>query len=79
MLVRLMTRCDLENTLANLRAVYETIGGVPRRTTSDNPKIFSLIASKYEPLLNPAYERFANYYGTVIECLPPKDPKKRAR
>jgi len=33
------------------------IGGVPARITSDNPKCFSLEASRYEPLLNPAFDR----------------------
>lgn len=79
MLVRLMTTCDLEHTLTNLRTVYETLGGVPRRTTSDNPKVFSFLASRYEPILNPVYERFASHYGTVAECLPPSDPEKKGK
>jgi len=79
MVVRLMTICDVEHTLTNLAAIYDTLGGVPRRTTSDNPKVFALIASKYEPLLNPAYERFAGHYGTVVECLPPRDPEKKGK
>ncbi len=79
MVVKLMTTCDLEQTLTNLRMIYETLGGVPCRTTSDNPKVFSLLASAYEPVLNPVYERFANHYGTVAECLPPRDPEKKGK
>ncbi len=79
MVVRLMTTCDTENTLANLAAILNDLGGVPLRTTSDNPKVFALMASEYEPLLNPIYERFANHYGTVIECLPPADPEKKGK
>jgi hypothetical protein len=59
--------------------MYEDIEGVPRRTTSDNPKVFALKADKYEPLLNPAFERFADYYGTIVECLPPRDPEKKGK
>lgn len=79
MVVKLMTLCDLENTLRALRGMYETIGGVPLRTTSDNTKVFALKADKYEPLLNPAYERFAAHYGTTIECLAPRSPEHKGK
>lgn len=79
MVVRLMTRCDTERTLAVMRDIYETLGGVPFRTTSDNPKVFALKANKYEPLLNPAYERFASHYGTLIECLAPREPQQKGK
>lgn len=45
--------------------------------TSDNPKVFVQTASEYEPLLNPAFERFAAHYGFTIEALPPADPQKK--
>ena len=38
-----------------------------------------LFRSRYEPLLNPATERFAGHYGTVIEALPPGDPEKKGK
>lgn len=79
MVVKLMTRCDLEQTLQALRGMYETLGGVPRRTTSDNPKVFALKADRFEPLLNPAYERFASHYGTTIECLAPRAPALKGK
>jgi len=79
MVVKLMTLCDLENTLGALRDMYEALGGVPHRTTSDNPKVFALKADKYEPLLNPAYERFAAHYGTTIECLAPRSPEHKGK
>ncbi len=79
LVARLMTSCDLEHTLSALSELYEDIGGVPRRTTADNPKVFALKADRYEPLLNPAFERFAGYYGTLIECLPPRDPQKKGK
>lgn len=79
MVVRLMTICDSQQTLSNLAAIFNELGGVPLRTTSDNPKVFARMASRYEPLLNPLYERFASHYGTVIECLPPADPEKKGK
>lgn len=79
MVVKLMTRCTLVETLDALRHVFEGLGGVAGRTTSDNPKVFAAQADKYEPILNPAYERFAGHYGTLIECLPPRAPEKKGK
>jgi len=75
MIVRLVWLHDVSTTLATLEEMFRELGGVPKRIVSDNPKCFSLEASKYEPLLNPAYERFAAHYGTQIECLPPRSPE----
>ena len=79
MVARVMTRCTLLDTLEVLRQVFEVLGGVARRTTSDNPKVFAAQADKYEAILNPAYERFAGHYGTLIECLPPRAPEKKGK
>jgi hypothetical protein len=49
------------------------------KITTDNPKCMALEASKYEPLLNPAVERFAAHHGVLIECLPPADPQKKGK
>lgn len=77
--VRLMTSCTVEHTLAALSSMYEELGGVPVRTVTDNPKVFSLLADPYEALLNPVAERFASHYGTVLECLPPKTPQLKGK
>lgn len=79
MMVHLVWSHDVPNTLASLENMFREIEGVPRRITSDNPKCFALEASKYEPLLNPAYERFASHYGTQIECLPPRTPELKGK
>ena len=79
MMVRLVWSNDVETTLKVLESMFREIGGVPVRATSDNPKCFVLEASRYEPLLNPAYERFAAHYGVVIECLPPRAPEKKGK
>ena len=79
MMVRLVWSNDTPTTLGVLESMFRELGGVPGRITSDNPKCFALEASRYEPILNPAYERFAHYHGTVIECLPPRDPEKKGK
>ena len=79
LMVRLVWGNDVATTLKVIESMFREIGGVPLRITSDNPKCFALGASKYEPILNPAYERFAAHFGTVIECLPPRDPEKKGK
>jgi transposase len=79
MMVRLVWSNETRLTLATIESMFREIGGVPTRVTSDNPKCFALEASRYEPLLNPAFERMAGHYGTRIECLPPADPEKKGK
>jgi hypothetical protein len=62
---------DTANTLAELSEMYAQIGGVTQRTTSDNPKVFSLKACKYEPILNPTSLRFGSYYGELPQIKSP--------
>lgn len=78
-MVRLVMTQDTDTTMAQLESMFQEVGGVPKKLTSDNPKCFSLTACRYEPLLNPIYERFAAYYDTAIECLPPADPEKKGK
>ena len=79
MMVRLVWSYDVQTTLIALEDMFRELGGVPKRIISDNPKCFALEASKYEPLLNPIYERFAAHYGTTIECLPPASPELKGK
>lgn len=79
MVVRLMTNCDAAKTLSELGGMYQELGGVPLRTTSDNPKVFAQKADRFEPILNPLYERFASHYGTIVECLPPRSPEQKGK
>lgn len=79
MMIRLVWSNDVATTLAAIESMLAEIGGVPLRVTSDNPKCFCLQASKYEPLLNPTFERFAAHYHFTIECLPPADPEKKGK
>lgn len=78
-MVRVVDRCDFETTIRVLISMFTEIGGVPRKVTSDNPKVFVIGSSKHEPTLNVGYERFASWYGFTIEALPPRDPKKKGK
>ena len=78
-MVRVVERGDYRTTMGALVSMLEELGGVPRKITSDNPKVFVNKASLYEPTLNPGYERFASYYGFTIEALPPADPRLKGK
>lgn len=78
-MVRVMDKCDFSSTVKALQSMIFELGGVPRKITSDNPKVFVNLASKYEPTLNAGYERFASHTGFTIEALPPSDPQKKGK
>lgn len=79
LVLRLVWTIDTETTLRALESMLRELGGVPARLTMDNPKCVAIKASPYEPLLNPAMERFAAHYGVLVEALPPRDPEKKGK
>jgi hypothetical protein len=79
MMVRLVWSNDIPTTLEAIESMLKEIGGVPRRMTTDNPKCFADKADKYDPKHNLVFDRFAEHYGFVIECLPPREPKKKGK
>jgi len=79
MMVRLVWKMDVETTLGAIKSMFEELGGVTSKLTTDNPKCIALLASKYEPILHPITERFASHYGTIIECLPPREPQQKGK
>lgn len=78
-MVRVVDRGDFETTIKVLTSMLNELGGVPRKITSDNPKVFVNEASLYEPILNVGYARFSSHYGFTIEALPPSDPEKKGK
>jgi transposase len=78
-MARVVERLDFQTTIEVLISMFEELGGVPRKVTSDNPKVFVKEASKYEPFLNPAFSRFASHYGFTVEALPPSAPEKKGK
>lgn len=79
MMVRLVWDNKLTTTLNALEGMFNEMGGVPQKLTSDNPKCFATEASEYEPILNAGFERFCAHYGVVAELLPPADPEKKGK
>jgi transposase len=79
MMTRLVWGNGVEETLDAIQSMFNEMGGVPQKLTSDNPKCFATQASKFEAILNPAFERFCSHYGVVAELLPPRDPEKKGK
>lgn len=79
MMVRLVLSGDFQTTIKALESMFREIGGIPRKVTTDNPKVFSLEASSYEALLNPSFIRFAAHYNFRIECLPAATPELKGK
>ena len=78
-MARVVEKLDFETTIELLMSMFEELGGVPRKVTTDNPKVFVQEASDYEALLNPGFERFASHYGFTVEALPPAAPEKKGK
>lgn len=78
-LIRVVECLDFKTSMAALQSMLQELGGVPRKVTSDNPKVFTITASDHEPTLNLGYERFASHYGFIIEALPPADPALKGK
>jgi hypothetical protein len=78
-MARVVERLDFATTMEVLISMFEEMGGVPRKVTSDNPKVFTKEASRYEPLVNPAFERFASHYNFIVEALPPRAPELKGK
>jgi hypothetical protein len=78
-MARVVERLDFTTTITVLISMLEEIGGVTRKITSDNPKVFVREADEFEPLINPAFERFASHYGFTVEALPPARPEIKGK
>ena len=78
-LARVVEKLDFTTTVNVLISMLEELGGVPRKVTSDNPRVFVKEADEFEPLLNPAFERFASHYGFTVEALPPRSPELKGK
>jgi hypothetical protein len=74
-----MNKCYVRSTVMALQSMLLELGGVPRKITSDNTKVFVTETSNHEPLLNAGHERFASQTGFTIEALPPADPQKKGK
>lgn len=78
-MARVVERLDFRTTITVLISMLQEIGGVPRKVTSDNPKVFVKEADEFEPLINPAFERFASHYGFTVEALAPASPELKGK
>lgn len=58
---------------------FEYFGGVTQVIIPDNEKTGVTRACRYEPDLNPTYQRMAAHYGTVVIPARPNEPRDKAK
>ncbi len=58
---------------------FQYFGGVTQVVVPDNVKTGVTRACRYEPDLNPTYQRMAAHYGTVVIPARPKQPRDKAK
>ncbi len=63
---------------AHVRAL-EYLGGVPAAIVPDNLKSAVKRAHRYEPVLNPSYQDFAEHYGAAILPARVRKPRDKAK
>ena len=61
---------------AHIRA-FDFFGGVPRILIPDNLRTGVTRSSRYEPVLNPAYQQLAEHYGVAIMPARVRHPKDK--
>jgi transposase len=49
--------------------MFEFFGGVPRQLAPDNLKSAVTKAHRYDPDINPAYQRLAHHYNIVLSVI----------
>lgn len=67
-----------EDFLRSHVRMFEYFGGVPQVASPDNLKSAVTKAHRYDPVLNPAYTRLADYYDVAIVPAQVRSPKHKA-
>lgn len=70
---------SLPNWLGSHTRMVEYFRGVPSLIVPDNLKSGVAAACRYDPRINPAYQQWANHYGTAIMPARPRKPKDKAK
>jgi transposase len=70
---------SLADWLGSQRRALEFFGGVPALLVPDNLRSAVSRAHRYEPDINPAYQDFAEHYGTVVLPARVRKPRDKAK
>ncbi|GAA3142721.1 IS21 family transposase [Rhodococcus baikonurensis] len=79
MFVQPVFRMDQTSWNASHVAAFEYFGGVPARLVCDNLKTGVERPDLYDPMINPAYQELASFYGTLIDPARARKPKDKPR
>lgn len=72
-------RQDVETFIRCHENAFQSFGGVPERIKLDNIKSGVLLASLYDPVLNPVYQAFATHAGFIPDPCMPYKPEHKGR
>jgi transposase len=75
----LVFKQDVETFLRCHENAFRSFGGVPESVKLDNLKSGVLRANLYEPVINPAYLAFAEYWGFAPNPCAPYHPEQKGR
>lgn len=70
---------SLPDWLGSQRRALEFFGGVPAMLVPDNLRSAVTRANRYEPEINPAYQDFAEHYGTAVLPARVRKPRDKAK
>jgi transposase len=70
---------ELKWWLAGHCDAFEFYGAVPAVVVPDNPKTGTEKACRYEPVLNPAYAEWAEFYGVAVVPARVRKPRDKAK
>ena len=79
MYAEIVTNQNVPTWLECHRHAFDFFGGVVKRVVIDNPKCAITKACYYNPVVQRAYEDYAQAYGFMISPCPPRDPQKKGR
>jgi transposase len=70
---------DLRSWLCAHSDALEFYGALPEAIVPDNPKTAALKACRYEPVLNPAYAEWAQFYSVAVVPARVRKPRDKAK
>jgi transposase len=79
MYAEIVLKQDVATWLGCHWRAFTWFGGIPNKTTIDNPKCAITKACYYDPEAQRSYSEFAQECGFMISPCPPREPKKKGR
>jgi transposase len=76
---QLVCKQDVETFIRCVEHAFQSFGAVPETVKLDNLKSGVLLASLYEPQMNPVFVAFCRHYGCMPNPCAPRSPHHKGR